>query len=782
MNFTFSDNNGYYKLKVPSEHTITLFFSFLQKREKKTVQKLKKGETFVLNIKIDISKDIQEITKYGEKDRNQISTINIEGKKLERFPSVTGTIESFLKFFGAASNNELSSGYNVRGGNYDENLVYINNIEVYRPFIIRAGQQEGLSVINPEMVDRVSFSSGGFEAKYGDKLSSVLDIQYKTPRKYETTVKASFMGTDITIGNQSKNRRLSFIIGARYRSNRLLFNSLDISGDYRPLNADLQSFIRYRFSKSWSISLLSNLAYNKFSLVPSDRQTSFGTVNTALKLNINMGGLEQLKYFIALNGLTFQYKSNNNTDFKIIASHYTTNENEQNTTEGAYGLYELDNNLGSENIGKEKRMLGVGYFINNARNELKADVYNGCFILNKQKNKSNWTIGSKYQNEKIDDKINEWKYNDSAGHNISLNRKNGENIILDERIKATNSVSSFRISSFIQNNILIKQNINFRVNAGIRHQFWSFNNENIISPRFNISIEPNKKFNDTLLKKLKNINQFDSLKKRDYMLKFSCGIYYQSPFYREMRKLDGSINEDIKSQQSTHFVFGYDLNFKAWERPFKLVSEIYYKNMKNLIPYYIDNVRIRYYGENTSQAYSTGIDTRINGEFISGLESWLNFSLLQTQENITYISKDGLKKQSGYIRRPTDQRVNFSILFADELNIDKTYKMHLGLVFGSRLPYYFNGENRYTSLPNTIPPYRRVDIGFSKEIIGGFAKPSEKWNRIETLWLSFEIFNLLQFNNTVSYIWVKDINNLTYGVPNYLTGRRINLRMILKLK
>lgn len=711
-----------------------------------------------------------------------ISTINIEAKKLERFPSVTGTVESFLKFFGAASNNELSSGYNVRGGNYDENLVYINDIEVYRPFIIRAGQQEGLSIINPEMVERISFSSGGFEARYGDKLSSVLDILYKTPRSKEATVRASFLGTDITFGNQTKNKRFSYLVGARYRSNKFLFNSLDENGDYRPLNADIQSLIRYRFSKASSISWLTNMAYNRFLLVPSDRQTSFGTVNTPLRLNIYMGGLEEMKYLVALNGLTFQYKPDNATNLKIFTSYYTTSETEKNTTEGAYGLYELDNNLGSENIGKEKRMLGVGYFINNARNELKANIYNGSILFSKTTGISTWTTGTRYQHEKIEDFLNEWKYNDSAGHNIANGRKNGEEIILDDRIKVKNNVESYRISSFVQNNILLKKKNNMKINAGIRHQYWNFNNENIVSPRITFSFEPNKRFNDTLLKKTKDIIAYDTLKKRDYMLKFSWGVYYQQPFYREMRKPDGSINSNIKSQRSMHFVLGYDLNFKAWDRPFKFVSEVYYKDLKNLIPYYIDNVRIRYYGENSSKGYATGIDTRINGEFISGLESWLNLSLLQTKENITYIDNKGEIKQSGYIKRPTDQRVNFSILFADELKMDKTYKMHLGLVFGSRVPYYFTGINRYEEKANSIPPYRRVDIGFSKEIIGGYAKSSEKWKHIETFWMSFEIFNLLQFNNTVSYLWVKDINNVTYGVPNYLTGRRINIRLILKFK
>ncbi|MFM9945716.1 MAG: TonB-dependent receptor plug domain-containing protein, partial [Bacteroidia bacterium] len=724
--------------------------------------------------------ELGEVTKFEQINRD-LMAITLEAKKFDRFPS-TGGIEKFLSFIGASSGNELSSAYNVKGGNYDENLVYINDIEVYRPFLVRAGQQEGLSIINPDMVDRLIFSTGGFEARYGDKLSSVLDINYKIPRYFETSIRGSLLGTSITVANQSKNQRFSYLIGARYRSNQLLFNSLDVSGDYRPLNVDFQSLIRYKFNSSLSLSWLGSMAYNRYELLPSGRQTSFGTVTSALRLNVNFGGLDKMEYRVALNGLTFHYTPNKNTSIKWINSYFTTTENEHNTTEGAYGLYELENNLGSDNLGKERALLGVGYFIQNARNDLQAKVFNSGIVATQKTQKSTWYYGIKYQNEKIHDWLNEWQYNDSGGHNIALDRQNGKQIILDNRVKAENTVHSFRVSGYVQNSYLINKNKNLRLNSGVRHQYWSLNGQNMISPRLSISYEPNKKFNDTLYRKLKTQTAFDSLKKRDVLFKFATGVYYQPPFYREFRRLDGTLNTDIKAQRSIHFVLGSDLNFKAWGRPFKLINELYYKHLDNLIPYYIDNVRIRYYAQNSSKGYATGFDTRINGEFIKGLESWLSFSLLQTRENITYVNGAGESVESGFIRRPTDQRVNFSILFADELPIDKTYKMNLGLVFGSRVPYYFDGNNRYIKTPNTIPPYRRVDIGFSKEIIGGLAKPSQKFKRIESLWASVEVFNLLEFNNTVSYIWVKDVSNRTYGVPNYLTGRRLNIKFILKIK
>ena len=781
LNATISMENGDYRLKIPSDKKLTVYYSFAQKRVSREVGPLIPGETITLNILIKTSVELTEVVKIQQVNRD-LMAITIEAKKFDRFPSVNPSIESFLKFIGASGGNELSSGYNVRGGNYDENLVYINDIEVYRPFLVRAGQQEGLSIINPDMVDRLVFSTGGFEARYGDKLSSVLDINYKIPRKFETVVRSSLLGTSITLANQSKNKRFTFLLGGRYRSNKLIFNSLDVSGDYKPLNVDFQSLVRYRINTVLNVSWLSNIAYNKFALVPSSRQTSFGTVTSALRLNIAMGGLDEMKYLVALNGLTLHFTPNKNTSVKWITSHFTTTENEHNTTEGAYGLYELDNNIGSDNLGKEKRLLGVGYFIQNARNDLQANVFNSGIVATQKTKHSTWFYGAKFQNETIHDYLNEWQYNDSGGHNIAIGRQNGEQINLDNRIKAENTVSSYRISSYVQNSYMVDKSKNFRINGGVRHQFWSLNEQNMFSPRFSFSFEPNKKFNDSLFKRLTTIQEFDSLKKKDLLIKFATGVYYQPPFYREFRRLDGTLNKDIKAQRSIHFVLGSDLNFTAWGRPFKLINELYYKYLDNLIPYYIDNVRVRYYAENSSKGYATGFDTRVNGEFIKGLESWLSFSLLQTRENITYINEEGKSVESGFIRRPTDQRVNFSILFADELPMDKTYKMHLGLVFGGRVPYYFNGNSRYSKTPNTIPPYRRVDIGFSKEVIGGQAKKSEKYKRIESLWASVEIFNLLEFNNTVSYIWVKDVTNRTYGVPNYLTGRRLNIKFILRFK
>jgi hypothetical protein len=779
-NSTSSDENGNFELKIPSPIGVNVYFRYAETLILREVSAPKTDASVYISVKMKTRIDLNSINIIQQVNRDIIG-ITLKGKNLERYTFANHSIESVLKFMGASGGNELSSAYNVRGGNYDENLVYINDIEVYRPFLVRAGQQEGLSIINPDMVDRLIFSTGGFEAKYGDKLSSVLDITYTTPKKFDLSIRSSLLGSGITIANATKNQRFSYLIGARYRSNKLLFNSLDVNGDYKPLNVDFQSLIKYKINSKFNISWLSNLAYNRYALIPSKQQTSFGTVTSALRLNIFLGGLDEMKYFVALNGITLHFTPTKNSSVKWINSYYTTAENEHNTTEGAYTLSELETNIGSSNLGKEKALIGAGYFIQNARNDLQAQVYNSGIVATQKTKNSTWFYGAKFQKEKIVDVLNEWKYNDSAGHNISLGRKNGEEVILENRIKASNNIESFRISSYVQNNYTIDKHKNFKLSAGIRHQYWSLNEQNMFSPRFSISIEPHKKYNDTLRKQTKTIIGYDSLKKRDILFKFATGVYYQPPFYREFRRLDGTLNTDIKAQRSIHFVLGSDLNFTAWGRPFKLINELYYKYLDNLIPYYLDNVRIRYYANNNAKGYTTGFDTRLNGEFIKGLESWLSFSLLQTRENITYLNDSGLMVESGFIRRPTDQRVNFSILFADELPMDRTYKMHLGLVFGGRVPYYFDGNNRYSKTPNTIPPYRRVDIGFSKEIYGGQAKAC-KYKRLESLWASIEIFNLLEFNNTVSYIWVKDISNKTYGVPNYLTGRRLNFKLILKIK
>jgi hypothetical protein len=680
------------------------------------------------------------------------------------------------------SGGELSSAYNVRGGNFNENLVYVNDIEVYRPFLVRSGQQEGLSFINPDMVDHLTFSAGGFSARYGDKLASVLDVKYKQPDSFNATITAGLMNNGVHIEDKI-GTRFTYIVGMRYRTTRLLLNSLDVAGSYQPKAYDFQSYMTYRLSSKLSLSWLSTASNNEFLLEPASRQTSFGTVQNAFRLFVEFDGAQLMTYSTFLNGLAFEYKKDSANSIKFISSYYTTKEREHFTVEGGYRLDQLENNLGSDDFGESRNTLGIGYFINNARNDLEAQVLNhkimGKHIL--KNGKFEW--GVKYQEENIDDVLKEWDYNDSAEHNVRQTRSTEDDLILDNFLKSRVKLNSYRVMGYVEHSFLVRERTDLYAYLGVRSHYWSLNDENVISPRAQISFRPNKPYNVGLSTKdsTLTVDQYDSLKKRDWVLRAAAGYYYQPAFYRELRDPQGVINRDLKAQKSIHFVLGGDMDFKAWDRPFRFIGEVYYKDMDRLVPYYLDDVRIRYTAQNASEAYAAGIDARVNGEFIKGLESWVNMSLLETKEKITYEdSETGETLTTNYIRRPTDQIFNFAILFSDELPSDSTFKMHLNMVYASGLPYYFGGDLRH--IENwTIPAYRRVDIGFSKVIFDEQTKNRKRLKSVKSLWLGLEVFNLLEINNTISYIWVSDVQNNVYGIPNHLTGRRFNLRLIVRL-
>jgi hypothetical protein len=526
------------------------------------------------------------------------------------------------------------------------------------------------------------------------------------------------------------------------------------------------------------LSYLTTLSQNKYVVAPQSRQTSFGNVNSALSLYIGFGGQELMQYTTWMNGLNLAYQPNKKTDLKLNLSAFNTTEREHFTVEGAYRLSELETNLGSDNFANEKQLLGFGYFIDHARNDLQAQVYSAAHRGKYFMHNSTIQWGVRYTYEVIDDKLKEWRYNDSSEYNISTTYDSSLNnrIILDEFLKANISLQSHRLMGFVQNTQKLNSAYNVRATYGIRSNFWSYNQEKVVSPRVQLSFEPNKKFNDSLPR-----GSSDTLKKKDWLLKFAAGYYYQPPFYRELRNLNGELNPNLKAQKSIHFVAGGDMNFKAWGRPFKFMGEAYYKHLDNLVPYVIDNVRIRYLAENSSQGYATGIDTRLNGEFIEGIESWFNISLLQTKERLYYTDANGSEQLSDWLRRPTDQRVNFSILFQDELPQNPSYKLNLALVYGSNVPFYFDANNREKA-GFQIPAYRRVDIGFSKVLIDTDTENRPRWlKNANSLWMSLEVFNLLQVDNTISFVLVKDFQNNVFGVPNYLTGRRLNLRFILKV-
>ncbi len=673
---------------------------------------------------------------------------------------------------GVASNNELSSQYSVRGGNFDENLVYVNDIEIYRPFLVRSGQQEGLSFLNSDMVSSIQFSAGGFEAKYGDKMSSVLDIQYKRPKETGGSLTLSLLGASAHLEGSAAKEKLSYLLGIRQKSNQYVLNSLQTKGEYRPSFTDLQTYIIYSLSAKSDISFLANYARNMFRVVPEDRETAFGTLTEAYQFKVYFEGQEKDKFDNYLAGLTYAYRPESNTNLKLILTTFSSTETESFDILGQYFLSRLETDWGSDEFGRPTDPIGVGSYLNHARNTLDARVYNieQRGTIEKTGSLINW--GVKIQHERIDDRMSEWTMIDSAGYilphqqdSVGYTHPGAQpyfDLVLQDVLKSRNVLNSMRYSGFLQQSwSLTRDSIKWTVNAGLRSLYWDVNKQVLLSPRVSVSFKPNWK--------------------DDILFRVAAGIYHQPPFYREVRRPDGTLNKDLKAQSSYQLVAGSDLNFKAWDRPFKFVSEVYFKYLENLVSYEVDNVRIRYSGENDAKGYAVGLDLRVNGEFVRGTDSWASLSIMQTKEDILndfYVNNSGDTVHPGYLSRPTDQRVNFSLFFQDYLPKNPTFKMYLNTIYGSSLRFGPPKSERYQQTYKT-PPYFRVDIGFSKMIKGEDSKVSERniLRHFKQMWVSLEIFNLLQVSNTISYLWVSDVSNRQYAIPNYLTPRQINLKL-----
>lgn len=706
--------------------------------------------------------------------------IRIDPTIFNQIPSPTGNIEDIIKTqMGVSSNNELSSGYSVRGGNFDENLVYVNDIEVYRPFLVRSGQQEGLSFANPNMVQNINFSAGGFEAKYGDKLSSVLDITYRKPTKFGGNASASFLGGNLQLEGVSPNRLLSWSVGGRYRTNAYLLKSLDTKGEYRPSSLDVQTFLTFDFTPKFKLEFLGNIANNRYLVIPVDRQTNFGTATTALRLSVYFDGRELMQYTTYMGGLSATFKPTGKTKLKFIASAYRAEEQELYTVIGQYRIDQLEADLAKETFGQVAFNRGVGGFLNNGRNYLNATVYNTEHKGTHNFNSNNELLwGVREQVESINDKLNEWKTVDSADFNTPYSPNA---ITMTDVYKTKVNLFSFRSQGYVQYNYmrLLRDSSNLKITGGVRGNYWTVNSQLVISPRVTIAYKPNWK--------------------HDWLFKVSGGFYYQPPFYREIRGIDGTINKNVKAQKSTHLVLTSDYIFKMWKRPFKLIMSAYYKQLSDIVPYEIDNVRIRYFANNNTKGYTTGADIRINGEFVKGVESWATIGVLRTYEYSTdnihyeYYNSDGKlisgslfnqKKADsvlvdpGYIPRPTDQLVTFGLFFQDYFPKLPTLKFNLNMQFGSGLPFGPPSHLRWQQVFR-MPPYRRVDAGFAYNIIRENRKFKSKnaFNNLKEMWIFLEFFNLLQVQNTVSYLWVQDVTGNRYAVPNYMTNRQINLKL-----
>jgi len=791
-----SDQYGKYELEVPAGVEITVVFSHISFETFKTLVNLSKGQVLKFDQKLELSSNTLIDVTIEDKRTRTTTLIRLDPKIVSIMPSTIGGVEALVKTMpGVTSSNELSSQYSVRGGNFDENLVYVDDVQIYRPCLVRSGQQEGLSFINSDMVSSILFSAGGFDAKYGDKLSSVLDIKYRIPTEFAGTASASLLGASLHLEGTTEGYRLTYQIGIRQKSTRYLLNSLNTEGDYRPSFTDFQAHITYDLTSKTELSFIGNYARNNYLFIPQNRETQFGTVNEALQLTIYFDGKELDAYETFQGAITTTVKPNDNLRLKFIAAGFRSLESETFDIQGQYWLDELEKDIGKAEFGEAKLNRGVGTYLTHARNYLDATVLSFAQrgYLSKEQSVFQW--GVKVQHEEIGDRLSEWNMIDSAGFALPKtpdsigyvvpSMQPSQALEILDVLKTEISVNSNRFMGFVQNdwNWRSEDSVDYTLNAGVRFNYWDLNNQLLGSPRVSFSLDPNWK--------------------KDVIFRAAVGVYHQPPFYRELRDLNGVINSDLKAQQSIHFVLGSDYLFKAWGRPFKLVSELYYKDLKNLIPYEIDNVRIRYYAKNNAKGYATGMDFKVNGEFVKGVDSWLSVSVMQTKEDIAddfyyeYFNKDSVKiiagytadqvvtdsvrYEPGYIPRPTDQRVTFNLFFQDYLPKNPDFKMHLNLVYGTGIPFGPPSFERYKDTLR-IPDYRRVDIGFSAQLIRPDSELKEKnpLRHLKSMWVSLEVFNLLGINNTISYLWIKDVTNRQYAVPNFLTYRLVNLKIVTK--
>ena len=665
-------------------------------------------------------------------------------------------LSSLLKSLpGVSSNNELSNQYSVRGGSFDENLIYVNGIEIYKSFLVKNAEQEGLSFINPNLISSIEFYPGGFLAKHGDKLSSVLDVRYKRPKKNKIKLSLSPMGTNFSLEGNTKDYRFSYILGHRYKSNQFLINSLDLNGNFRPIMSDLQAYLTYQINPELELGLLAYRSNNTYQMVPENRETEFGTITESLKLTIYFEGEEVDRFTTSMGALSLNFKPNENSNIKLTSSFFRTKEELFYDIEGEYWLGQLENNIGSDDFGDVVVNRGIGSYMNHARNELEANVVNldlkgETEFLNQKINS-----GIKYQYEQISDNIREWEMIDSAGYSVP---NGGVEVGIYNFVKGNASLNSNRLMAHLQisNDFSLNNGAKINYSGGIRSNYWNFNNETFISPRFVIGYKPKWE--------------------KDYVFTLSLGSYNQSPFFREIRNKTGEINSDIVSQKSNHYVITSDYQFKLWERPFKFTSSLYYKYLWDIIPYEINNLQINYLNDNIATGYATGIDLKLYGEFVQGVDSWISLSVLSTQEDIEGdLDSDG--NEVGFIPKPTDQRIKCSIFFQDYLPKNPKYKFHMSLNYGSGLPFGPNNSSRYQQTMR-MPSYKRMDMGFSRMIKEpGVDSRLGFMNNFNSITISAEVFNLLGIRNTASYIWVTDSSNRKYAVPNYLTSRMLNIKL-----
>lgn len=740
---TVTSLHGQYELRLLSADSVVVRFSMLGYRTKTRVLRKPKGTQTLQVTLSEQANTLGELTVAGQKIQSG-QTQDLSTKQLRNLPTTTGNaVEELIQSqAGVSTHSELSSQYNVRGGSFDENSVYINSVEVYRPFLVRSGQQEGLSVINADMVERIGFSTGGFEAKYGDKMSSALDITYRRPKRFEATAAASLLGGSAYVG--FSNKRLAWANGLRYKTTRYLLGSLETKGEYKPNFLDYQTYLSYKPNKRWTIDFIGNISDNHYNFNPEDRETKFGTMENVRAFRVYFDGQEkdQFRTFFGTVGITRHW--GDSTSVALLGSSFATSERERYDIQGQYWLTQTET---SEN-------LGVGTYFEHARNYLKAHVESVKLLLKHTAKQHNVEAGLTWKQEHIEENSVEYEMRDSAGYSVP---HTGKDLYMIYSLRARNELNANRLETYVQDTWRFRsagEHTLFTLNYGLRFSHWNFNKESILSPRVSLGITPSFNHNVTL--------------------RFATGLYYQSPFFKELRDTStvngitrATLNRKIKSQRSIHFIAGMDYRFNMNNRPFKFTAELYYKLLGNVVPYSINNVKVVYYGSNEASGHAAGLDLKLFGEFVPGTDSWVTLSFMDTKMKL-----NGVK-----VPMPTDQRYALNLFFTDYFPGTTRWKMSLKLAYADGLP--FSAPHRELET-NTFraAAYKRADIGMSYRVLDNERLESKSIFR--NIWLSLDCLNLLGINNVNSYYWVTDVTNQQYAVPNYLTGRQINARLLFE--
>lgn len=737
---TVTSRKGEYKLLLLSADSVVIRFSMLGYKAKTRVLRHPHGPQSLQVVLYDEASTLGEVNVQGQKIQTT-QTQELNTKDLRTTPTTTGNaVEEIIQSqAGVSTHSELSSQYNVRGGAFDENSVYINNVEVYRPFLVRSGQQEGLSIINPDMVEKIGFSTGGFEAKYGDKMSSALDIIYRQPKHLEANVTASLLGANAYVG--MGNKKFSWSNGLRYKTTRNLLSSLETNGEYRPDFLDYQTYLTYRPNSRWSISLIGNISDNHYTFRPKDRETKFGTLEDVKAFRVYFDGQEKdlFRTFFGTVGITRHFSDS--TSLSILGSAFHTRENERYDIQGQYWLDQTET---SEN-------LGVGTYFEHARNYLKAHVESIKLLFRHRARQHNIEAGMTYRMEHIEENSVEYEMRDSAGYSIP---HTGKDLQMIYSLRAKNRLDANRLETYVQDTWRFTspgEHTFFTLNYGLRFAHWNFNQESILSPRVSLGIIP--AFN------------------HDVTFRLATGLYYQAPFYKELRDTNtvngvtyATLNRNIKSQRSIHFIGGMDYRFRSAGRPFKFTAEVYYKVLSNLVPYSINNVKVIYYGNNEADGHAAGIDLKLFGEFVPGTDSWVSLSVMDTKMKLHGVS----------LPLPTDQRYALNLFFTDYFPGTDRWKMSLKLAYADGLP--FSAPHRELEKASfRAPAYKRADIGMGYRLLKNDDRSSRSIFR--NIWLGLDCLNLFGISNVNSYYWVTDVNNHQYAVPNYLTGRQLNFRV-----